>query len=50
MAVLLVEQRAAAVLDLADLAVFLEHGRIAAQTDAEALQADPSLLHRYLGV
>lgn len=49
-AVLLVEQRAAAVLDLADRAVFLEHGRIAAQTDAAALQADPSLLHRYLGV
>ncbi len=49
-AVLLVEQRVEAVLEIADRVAFLENGRLALDTTPDALRADESLVHRYVGV
>lgn len=49
-AVLLVEQRVDAVLEIADRVVFLENGRTLETAAADDLRADPQQLHRYLGV
>ena len=49
-AVLLVEQRVEAVLEIADRVIFMENGRIALEATPAALQADESLVHRFVGV
>ena len=49
-ATILVEQRVDAVLPVADRVAFIETGRVRAELDVEELRADPSLLHRYVGV
>ncbi len=49
-AVLLVEQRVDAVLDLADRVAFLENGRVVEEAAAEALRADHAIVDRYVGV
>ena len=49
-AVLLVEQRVAAVLPVADRVVFLEGGRVRHTAPVEALRADRALVDRYVGV
>jgi branched-chain amino acid transport system ATP-binding protein len=49
-AVLLVEQRVDAVLPVADRVAFIENGRTRDVVPVEALRADPSLVHRYVGV
>ncbi len=49
-AVLLVEQRVDAVLDVADRVAFLENGTGGAVMTAQALRADRSLVDRYVGV
>ncbi|MHC0053779.1 ABC transporter ATP-binding protein [Actibacterium sp. D379-3] len=49
-AVLLVEQRIDAVLSVADRVAFIENGQNRDTLPAAALQADPGLLKRYLGV
>lgn len=49
-AVLLVEQRVDAVLEIADRVVFLENGRTLETAAADELRADPQRLHQYLGV
>ena len=49
-AIVLVEQRVDAVLNIADRVSFIENGRVALTTSPEALRADPDLLHRYVGV
>ena len=49
-AIILVEQRVEAVLEIADRVVFVENGRSALETTPEALQTDKELLHRYIGV
>lgn len=49
-AILLVEQRLAAIRELADSVVILEDGKIQAVADRAALQADPDLLERYLAL
>lgn len=49
-AVLLVEQKIAAVLEVADRIVFLENGAVRHQATPRELAADPEPLHRYLGV
>ena len=49
-AIILVEQRVEAVLEIADRVVFVENGRSALETTPEALQTDKQLLHRYIGV
>ncbi|MGM0585459.1 MAG: ABC transporter ATP-binding protein [Pseudomonadota bacterium] len=49
-AILLVEQRADAVLSIADRVTFLVSGRARETVEAEALRADPSPLHAYVGV
>lgn len=50
LAVILVEQRVDAVLNIADKVVFVENGRSLETTDTDALRAEPEKLHRYLGV
>jgi branched-chain amino acid transport system ATP-binding protein len=50
LAVVLVEQRVDAVLSVADQAVFIEHGKSVEALAAEALRADQSKIHHYLGV
>ena len=50
LAVVLVEQRVDAVLNIADQVVFVENGRGLETTDTEALRAEPEKLYRYLGV
>ena len=50
LAVILVEQRIDAVLNIADQVVFVENGRSLETTDTTALRAEPEKLHRYLGV
>lgn len=50
LAVILVEQRVDAVLNIADQVVFVENGRSLETTDTAALRAEPEKLHRYLGV
>jgi branched-chain amino acid transport system ATP-binding protein len=49
-ATLLVEQRVEAVLPVADRVAFIETGRLRAVMDVAELRADPSALHRYVGV
>jgi branched-chain amino acid transport system ATP-binding protein len=49
-ATILVEQRVDAVLPVADRVLFMETGRARAAIDIAELRADPSLLHRYVGV
>jgi branched-chain amino acid transport system ATP-binding protein len=49
-AILLVEQRVDAVLPVADRVAFIENGRTRDVVGVEALRADPSLVHRYVGV
>ena len=49
-AIILVEQRVEAVLEIADRVVFVENGRSALETTPEALQTDKELLLRYIGV
>ena len=49
-AIILVEQRVEAVLEIADRVLFVENGRSALETTPEALQTDKELLHRYIGV
>ena len=46
----IVEQNAQKILGLADRAVILERGTIAHDATSRALQADPAVLERYLGV
>jgi branched-chain amino acid transport system ATP-binding protein len=46
----IVEQNAQKILGLADRAVILERGAIAHDATSRALQADPAVLERYLGV
>jgi len=48
--VILVEQRVDAVLSIANKVAFIEHGQNLETLDAAELQADPSKIHRYLGV
>lgn len=48
--ILVVEQRVDAVLPVADRILFMEHGRIAAEMAGAQVQADRSVLNRYLGV
>jgi branched-chain amino acid transport system ATP-binding protein len=47
---ILVEQRVDAVLPVADRVLFVENGRSRETVDVAALRADPSLVHRYVGV
>ncbi|MBO9476936.1 ABC transporter ATP-binding protein [Shimia sp. R11_0] len=49
-AVVLVEQRIEAILDLADHAVFLENGQVVETVQGEALRDRPQILARHLGV
>jgi branched-chain amino acid transport system ATP-binding protein len=49
-AVILVEQRIEAVLDVADQVLFVENGRSRELVEAKALRDSPELLDRYLGV
>lgn len=49
-AVVLVEQRADAVRDIADHVAFIEHGRTARVVTVAELDDAPDLLHRYVGV
>ncbi len=49
-AVVLVEQRVDAVLEVADRVVFIENGRTALDTAPEELRTNPALLHRHVGV
>ncbi len=49
-AIVLVEQRVDAVMQIADRVCFVENGRVAQTLDAAALRTDPDLLHRYVGV
>ena len=49
-AILLVEQRVDAVLEVADRVAFIENGRNGATMDAEELRADHSIVDRYIGV
>ncbi len=49
-AVVLVEQRIEAVLEIADRVVFIENGRAAESVTPQALRDTPELLHKYVGV
>ena len=49
-AILLVEQRVDAVLEVADRVAFIENGRNGTTMDAEELRADHSIVDRYIGV
>jgi branched-chain amino acid transport system ATP-binding protein len=49
-ATILVEQRMEAALNVADRILFIENGRSCESATPDALRADPSLLHHYVGV
>ncbi|SDW68519.1 amino acid/amide ABC transporter ATP-binding protein 2, HAAT family [Albimonas donghaensis] len=49
-AIVLVEQRADAVLSVADRVTFLDNGRVKETVEAQALRDDPALLHAHVGV
>lgn len=49
-AVLLVEQRIDAVLPIADRIAFMDQGVVQGEYTVDAVRADPSLVHKYLGV
>ena len=48
-AIVLVEQRADAVLSVADRVTFLDNGRVKETVEAQALRDDPALLHAHVG-
>ena len=48
--ILLVEQKVAAVLEVADRVLFLENGEIRHEATPRELERDPEPLHRYVGV
>jgi branched-chain amino acid transport system ATP-binding protein len=49
-AVIFVEQKVEAALRVADRVAFIENGTVRETATPEAVHADPSLLHRYIGV
>jgi branched-chain amino acid transport system ATP-binding protein len=49
-ATILVEQRVAAVLAVADRVAFMETGRLKAEVDAATLRNNPALLKRHVGL
>jgi branched-chain amino acid transport system ATP-binding protein len=49
-AVLLVEQRIDAVLPVADRIAFMDQGVVQAEHGVDAVRADATLVHKYLGV
>lgn len=49
-ATILVEQRVAAALSVADRVAFIEGGTVRETATPDALRADPALLHHYVGV
>jgi branched-chain amino acid transport system ATP-binding protein len=49
-AIVLVEQRVEAVLQIADRVVIIENGRVVLETTPSDLEADKELIHRYVGV
>ena len=49
-AIVLVEQRVEAVLEIADRVLFIENGAPRETVDAATLRADPALVRRYVGV
>ncbi len=49
-AIILVEQRVDAVLEVADRIVFVENGRDALTVTPDEVRHDPDLLHKYVGV
>jgi len=49
-AIILVEQRVEAVLEIADRVIFIENGRNALEATPEQLRTDPDLIHRYVGI
>ncbi len=49
-AIILVEQRVEAVLEVADRVIFIENGRNALEATPDDLRANESLVHRYVGV
>jgi len=49
-AVILVEQRVDAVLEIADRVIFIENGRNSLEATPDQIRADPELVHRYVGV
>lgn len=49
-AIVLVEQRADAVLSVADRVTFLDNGRVKETVAAQVLRDDPALLHAHVGV
>ncbi len=49
-AIVLVEQRVDAVLEIADRVVFIENGRDALAVTPSELRNDPDLIHRFVGV
>ncbi len=49
-AVILVEQRVEAVLEIADRVQFVENGHSALEATPDQLRADESLIHKYVGV
>lgn len=49
-AIILVEQRADAVLSVADRVTFLDNGRVKETVAAQVLRDDPALLHAHVGV
>ena len=49
-AIILVEQRIDAVLEIADRVTFIENGRSRETVTPAELKADRALIHRYVGV
>jgi len=49
-AIILVEQRVEAVLEIADRVIFVENGRIAMTSTPAEIRKDESLIHRFVGV
>ena len=49
-AIILVEQRVDAVLEIADRVIFIENGRAALEATPNQLRSDPSLIHKFVGV
>jgi branched-chain amino acid transport system ATP-binding protein len=49
-AIILVEQRVDAVLEIADRVIFIENGRAALEATPDQLRSDPSLIHKFVGV
>ncbi|MCP5038735.1 MAG: ABC transporter ATP-binding protein [Rhodobacteraceae bacterium] len=49
-AIILVEQRVEAVLEIADRVAFIENGRNALEATPDQLKQDESLIHKYVGV